>query len=184
MLWIPTLVVNFIRTEKSKSANVNGQERSIRFRWKCAMIREAKMRCDRIPMLFINPLTFSCCTCQSMHRQHVMDEFLSCFETGESSYLNGIRTPFLNSAHYGLKLSSPATAYSGLVLLFGFGPLLLTRLASGLLIWCAGIQLSSYALELLVTAGPSAPSTATCSAGSTVFDPPDDFLARSPPFPP
>lgn len=50
--------------------------------------------------------------------------------------------------------------------------------------WCAGIQLSSYAFALEVTAGPSAPTTETWSAGSTFFDWPDDFLARSPPFPP
>jgi len=74
--------------------------------------------------------------------------------------------------------------YSGsLLLLLGFPPLF-TRCACGLLIWWAGIQLSSYAFAPEVTAGPSAPTTAIWSVGSTFFDWPDDFFARSPPLPP
>ena len=79
--------------------------------------------------------------------------------------------------------SEHKACYSGLLLLFGRGPLL-TLLASGLLRCPAGIQLSSYALAPEVTAGPSAPITEIWSAGSTFFDCPDDRLALSPPLPP
>ena len=72
--------------------------------------------------------------------------------------------------------------YSALPLLLGLGPLF-TLLASGLNIWPAGIQFSSYAFAPLVTAGPSPPETDTWSAGSTRLDPPEDFFARSPDLP-
>lgn len=84
-----------------------------------------------------------------------------------------------------MPVSSPLEyLYSGLLLLLGLGPPVFTRRASGLLMWWDGIQLSSYALALDVTAGPSAPTTETWSAGSTFFDWPEERLALSPPLPP
>jgi hypothetical protein len=73
---------------------------------------------------------------------------------------------------------------SVLYLLFVLGVPLFTRLASGRVRWFAGIQEASKAFAPVVTAGPSAPTTATCSAGSTRLLPFEDVLARSPPFPP
>ncbi len=63
-------------------------------------------------------------------------------------------------------------------------PALFTLLASGRWRCWVGIQLSSYALAPLVTAGPSAPTTETWLAGSTFFERLVDVFARSPPFPP
>ena len=67
-------------------------------------------------------------------------------------------------------------------LLFGFPlPILFAR---GRFKCSAGIQLSSYAFAPVVTAGPSAPTTETWSAGSAFLEPPEERNARSPPLPP
>ena len=83
-------------------------------------------------------------------------------------------------------LSPPSKSPTHAARLFGLP--LPTLLASGRCKCPAGIHDSSYdfppSCAPLVTAGPSAPTTDTCSAGSTFLLPPEDLLARSPPLPP
>lgn len=95
------------------------------------------------------------------------------------SILAAVRVSYDNP--FSENMLSLTYAYAALL----FGLPLPTLRACGLFKWPAGIQLSSYPCDDPdVTAGPSAPTTETCSAGLTGFLPVLERCARSPPLPP